>query len=72
MNDDDTMPSHIISFIKRCTTIYLGTAALRNVDGVVDGHLGCNHRGGVPGFIRVRNDGKTVVIPDYSGNRFMT
>lgn len=32
-----------------------------------------NARGGLPGFLRVRpSDGRTVVIPDYSGNRFVS
>ncbi|KAF9585422.1 hypothetical protein BGW38_002471 [Lunasporangiospora selenospora] len=31
--------------------------------------MDCNHRGGNPGFVRI-NDGKTLVLPDYSGNRF--
>ena len=32
-----------------------------------------NQRGGRPGFIRVvPSDGRTVILPDYSGNRFMT
>jgi NAD(P)H-flavin reductase len=32
-----------------------------------------NARSGLPGFIRVSpSDGRTVVIPDYSGNRFLT
>jgi len=27
-----------------------------------------NHRGGLPGFVRVRpSDGRTVVLPDFSG-----
>lgn len=31
-----------------------------------------NSRGGLPGFVRVKpSDGKTIVIPDYSGNRFL-
>ncbi|KAK0540703.1 hypothetical protein OC835_000520 [Tilletia horrida] len=37
--------------------------------------LGCNHRGGRPGFVRTYFDeekGRTcIVLPDYSGNRFM-
>lgn len=33
-------------------------------------HLGMNHRGGRPGFVRVLN-GHICVIPDYSGNRMM-
>lgn len=32
-----------------------------------------NARSGLPGFIRVRpSDGRTLVIPDYSGNRFLS
>lgn len=32
-----------------------------------------NARSGLPGFIRVSpSDGRTVVIPDYSGNRFLS
>jgi hypothetical protein len=31
-------------------------------------HLGMNQRGGRPGFLRVvPSDGRTVVLPDYSG-----
>ncbi|KAG0082159.1 hypothetical protein BGZ92_011888 [Podila epicladia] len=32
--------------------------------------MDCNHRGGNPGWIRVDDDGKSIVFPDYSGNRF--
>lgn len=36
-------------------------------------HAGMNARGGLPGFIRVLpSDGRSVVLPDYSGNRFMS
>lgn len=28
--------------------------------------------GGRPGFVRVRRDNHTLVLPDYSGNRFMS
>lgn len=32
-----------------------------------------NARGGLPGFIRVSpSDGRTIVLPDYSGNRFVS
>jgi hypothetical protein len=27
--------------------------------------------GGCPGFVRIRKDKQTIVLPDYSGNRFM-
>ncbi|KAG0038945.1 hypothetical protein BGZ82_010241 [Podila clonocystis] len=32
--------------------------------------MDCNHRGGNPGWIRVDDEGKSIVFPDYSGNRF--
>ncbi|KAF8976825.1 hypothetical protein BGZ46_007920 [Entomortierella lignicola] len=32
--------------------------------------MDCNHRGGNPGFVRLVEDGKSLVFPDYSGNRF--
>lgn len=35
-------------------------------------HLGMNHRGGRPGFVRVHSDGRTLVLQDYSGNRFFS
>ncbi|KAF9543061.1 hypothetical protein CPC08DRAFT_770306 [Agrocybe pediades] len=36
-------------------------------------HLGANHRGGKHGFLRVKpSDGRTIVLPDYSGDRIMT
>lgn len=32
-----------------------------------------NARGGLPGFLRVSpSDGRTIVLPDYSGNRFVS
>ncbi|KAG0000901.1 hypothetical protein BGZ80_008186 [Entomortierella chlamydospora] len=32
--------------------------------------MDCNHRGGNPGFVRLGEDNKSLVFPDYSGNRF--
>ncbi|KAF9359319.1 hypothetical protein BGX26_012604 [Mortierella sp. AD094] len=32
--------------------------------------MDCNHRGGNPGFVRLGEDNKSFVFPDYSGNRF--
>lgn len=31
--------------------------------------MDCNHRGGNPGWIRVDDEGRSIVFPDYSGNR---
>jgi ferredoxin-NADP reductase len=36
-------------------------------------HAGMNARSGLPGFLRVSpSDGRTIVLPDYSGNRFVS
>ena len=36
-------------------------------------HAGMNARSGLPGFMRViPSDGQTIVLPDYSGNRFVS
>ncbi|KAF9438921.1 hypothetical protein BGZ76_002920 [Entomortierella beljakovae] len=32
--------------------------------------MDCNHRGGNPGFVKLRNGNSSLVFPDYSGNRF--
>jgi hypothetical protein len=43
--------------------------ASRSRDGVCEnGGLDVSHRGGVPGFVDMRDD--TLVMPDFRGNRF--
>lgn len=56
----------MIDFIHSSSALYLATATPT--------HLGCNHRGGPPGFTRVlpSSHGRTLVLPDFSGNRFMS
>ncbi|KAF8965849.1 hypothetical protein BDZ97DRAFT_737287 [Flammula alnicola] len=64
-----------VAFILESDTVFFGTtyAASREDSPLYPSHLGMNHRGGRPGFIRVKpSDGRTVVLPDFSGNRFMT
>jgi len=73
MDNDERMPDAVIDMIRSTDMIYFGTsfkpsaAELHNQTA----YLGMNNRGGIPGFLRVRNDGRTVVLPDYSGNRMM-
>ncbi|KAF8625929.1 hypothetical protein AX17_006655 [Amanita inopinata Kibby_2008] len=72
---DDRLPEDVISFIQASDTVFLGTtyAARKEETRMFPSHLGMNHRGGRPGFMRVvPSDGRTVVLPDYSGNRYMT
>lgn len=41
-------------------------------DDEEESHLGINHRGGYPGFLRVDPVSKSkVYLPDWSGNRYV-
>ncbi|KAG8686680.1 hypothetical protein FRC08_012369, partial [Ceratobasidium sp. 394] len=73
LSSDSRLPDEIIQFIHKCDTVFIGTSYVAKPDEaeLYPSHLGTNHRGGRPGFVRVRNDGRTIVLPDYSGNRFM-
>ncbi|KAJ7502454.1 hypothetical protein B0H11DRAFT_640201 [Mycena galericulata] len=75
LSPDDRLPDAAISFITDSDTVFLGTTykAYAKDSMLFPSHLGMNQRGGRPGFIRVvPSDGRTVVVPDFSGNRFMT
>ena len=70
LNPEERIPDDLIKFINRADTVFIGTVF--NSDEVnrvrYPPHLGMNIRGGRPGFIRVvPSDGRTVVLPDYSG-----
>ena len=74
MKTSDRLPRQVIDFIKGSDTVFIGS--IYNSEALTaakfPSHAGMNSRGGLPGFIRVRpSDGKTVIIPDYSGNRFL-
>ncbi|KAJ7678677.1 hypothetical protein B0H17DRAFT_944209 [Mycena rosella] len=69
------LPDAAIALITGADTVFLGTSYKAYVQDslLFPSHLGMNQRGGRPGFIRVvPSDGRTVVLPDFSGNRFMT
>lgn len=72
LRSNQELPPTLISFIHSCDTVFLGTSYVSSVEDSVKfpSHLGMNHRGGRPGFVRVLG-GRTCVIPDYSGNRMM-
>ncbi|KIK68019.1 hypothetical protein GYMLUDRAFT_155628 [Collybiopsis luxurians FD-317 M1] len=75
MKEGDRLPDELIDFILGSDTVFFGTtyAAPKNEAEMFPSHLGMNQRGGHKGFIRVsRKDGRTLALPDYSGNRFMT
>ena len=72
MASNKQLPQMLVSFIHSCDTVFLGTSYVSSQEDSIKfpSHLGMNHRGGRPGFVRVW-DGRTCVIPDYSGNRMM-
>lgn len=75
MNQEDRLPDELISLIHDSDTVFLGTSYVAPPEAAEDfpSHVGMNHRGGLPGFVRVRpSDGRTIVLPDFSGNRFMS
>lgn len=71
----DRLPDELVDFILHADTVFVGSvypSSLSDLDKFPP-HAGMNARSGLPGFIRVRpSSGRTVVIPDYSGNRFMS
>ncbi|KAG6916401.1 hypothetical protein DXG01_006980 [Tephrocybe rancida] len=75
LEQNDRLPEDVISFILESDTVFLGTIYTAPAEEAsrYPSHLGMNQRGGRKGFIRVLpSDGRTVVLPDFSGNRFMT
>ncbi|KAI3615296.1 oxidoreductase fad nad-binding protein [Moniliophthora roreri] len=70
----DRLPQEIVDFIHEADTVFLGTVyAATDEKELYPSHVGMNQRGGRPGFVRVSPaDGRTLVVPDYSGNRIMT
>jgi hypothetical protein len=69
MTKDEGLPKEVIEFIHKADTIFMGTTyvAEASKQELYPSHLGTNHRGGRPGFVRVRKDGLTLALPDYSG-----
>ncbi|KAL0573218.1 hypothetical protein V5O48_008738 [Marasmius crinis-equi] len=75
MAEGERMPQGVIDMITSSDTVFIGTTyKAKPLDRFMyPSHTGMNQRGGLPGFIRVSpSDGKTVYVPDFSGNRIMT
>lgn len=74
MTADDRLPQAAIDFITGADTVYIASLYRSSPETAASypSHAGMNSRGGLPGFVRVMpSDGRTLVIPDYSGNRFL-
>ena len=75
MKDGSRLPDTIIEFILQSDTVWLGSSYVSREEDRerYPSHVGTNARGGRPGFVRVLpSDGRTIVLPDYSGNRLLT
>ncbi|KAH8819357.1 hypothetical protein F5884DRAFT_839420 [Xylogone sp. PMI_703] len=75
MQPGERLSDEVIKFITEADTIFI--ASVYNSDAATaeqyPSHAGMNARGGLPGFIRVSpTDGRTVVVPEFSGNRFVS
>ena len=72
---DERLPDEVIEIIHTADTIFMASIYRPepSIASTHPAHAGMNARSGLPGFVRVRrSDGRTVVIPDYSGNRFVS
>jgi ferredoxin-NADP reductase len=60
----------MIDFILSSDTAFIGSSYIASPEDKekYPSHLGMNQRGGLPGFVRVRKDGRTLVLPDFSGS----
>jgi uncharacterized protein len=54
------------ALIAQADTLFVASRARPEADAA--GGLDMSHRGGLPGFVRL--DGDTLVVPDFSGNRY--
>ena len=70
LSEHERLPDEIIKFIIENDTVFLGSSYQAYSDEALKfpSHLGQNQRGGRKGWVRVKpSDGKTLVLPDYSG-----
>ena len=67
------LSSDAIAFILESDTVWLVMAYAASEEAQLHpSHLGMNHRGGRPGFIRVKpSDDRTVVLPDFSSSSLL-
>lgn len=75
MSPHDRLPDEVRDFILEADTVFVASVykSKKATAAEYPSHAGMNARSGLPGFIRVSpSDSRTVVIPDYSGNRFLT
>lgn len=70
MTESARLPQAVVDFVHSADTAYLASYFKPTLEDVLSttAHAGTNHRGGSPGFVRVRpTDGRTLVLPNYAG-----
>lgn len=75
LRQSQRLPQYVIDFILSADTIFVASIykSQNSTAAQFPSHAGLNARSGLPGFIRVSpSDGRTIVLPDYSGNRFVS
>ncbi|KAE8165195.1 hypothetical protein BDV40DRAFT_286423 [Aspergillus tamarii] len=75
LGPQDRLPEEVVAFILQADTVFVGSIYKSSPSDMYrfPPHTGMNARSGLPGFVRVSpSDGRTVVVPEYSGNRFMS
>ncbi|KAF9218461.1 hypothetical protein BS17DRAFT_791330 [Gyrodon lividus] len=74
LSEGERLPDNVIRFIHDVDTAFLATSYVAKPEDadIHPSRVNTNHRGGRPGFVRVRpGDGRTLVLPNYAGNRMM-
>ncbi|KAF9964636.1 hypothetical protein BGZ70_006171 [Mortierella alpina] len=66
-NVSDELSEEQQSIIKQADCLFISSRFIDESLADQTSGMDCNHRGGNPGFARVK--GRTLVFPDYSGNR---
>ncbi|KAI0263914.1 hypothetical protein BC834DRAFT_826940 [Gloeopeniophorella convolvens] len=70
------LPDDVIRFIQEADTVFLGASCLASADAAdmaLPPYIETSIRGGRPGFMRVcPSDGRTIVLPDFTGNQLIT
>ncbi|NDW05547.1 FAD-binding oxidoreductase [Jiella pacifica] len=64
----DWLDADQMTRISQADTFFIGSSHAADGGKASDG-FDASHRGGRPGFVRVANE-RTLLIPDYAGNRF--
>ena len=75
LQQSQRLPQDAINLILNADTAFVGSIykSQRSTAGRFPSHAGMNARSGLPGFMRVSpSDGRTIILPDYSGNRLVS